>query len=65
MKTVRTFFYKKRYLCYQYVNLIAILNKEEEWDGTFNGKPLPEDDYWFHAIIDLELQEKGHFSLIR
>tara|TARA_B100000953_G_scaffold299525_2_gene299694 strand:- start:180 stop:2510 length:2331 start_codon:yes stop_codon:yes gene_type:complete len=49
----------------RYGNLIAILNKEEEWDGTFNGKPLPEDDYWFHAIIDLELEEKGHFSLIR
>ena len=41
------------------------------WDGTYNGRPLPETDYWF--VIDYtdaldnnrRLQFKGHFSLIR
>ncbi|MCL6220391.1 T9SS type B sorting domain-containing protein [Zunongwangia sp. M21534] len=49
----------------RYGNLITILKKDEEWDGTLNGKPLPEDDYWFKATIDLERKQRGHFSLIR
>lgn len=46
--------------------LKVILNSETEgWDGTYNGYPLPADDYWF--IIDLEdgRTAKGHFSLKR
>jgi gliding motility-associated-like protein len=38
------------------------------WDGTFNGQPLPSDDYWFY-ISYLEngvLKEyRSHFSLKR
>ncbi len=45
-----------------------LLEKDNEWDGTYNGKPLPADDYWF-TITFLEneiLKEyKSHFSLIR
>lgn len=46
--------------------LKTILNAESMgWDGTFNGNPLPADDYWF--VLDLEdgRTTKGHFSLKR
>ena len=35
------------------------------WDGTFNTKQLPSDDYWF--VIELENNKlvKGHFALKR
>jgi gliding motility-associated-like protein len=39
------------------------------WNGTYNGKPLPSNDYWFQAsIIDNDnkiINAAGHFSLIR
>jgi len=47
--------------------LITILNTSNPaWDGTYNGKLLPANDYWFVAKINDSLPEtKGHFSLIR
>jgi len=35
------------------------------WDGTYNGRPLHSDDYWF--VIDLEdgRNANGHFTLKR
>lgn len=42
-------------------------NAEHGWNGTFNGKPLPPNDYWFHAkLTDLKgniIEKKGNFSL--
>ncbi|MCG1037004.1 T9SS type B sorting domain-containing protein [Polaribacter sargassicola] len=41
------------------------------WDGTYNGKILPSDDYWFTvtltSIDDTKkiINKKGHFSLLR
>ena len=35
------------------------------WNGTFNGTPLPADDYWFHLYLDNSRIIKGHFSLKR
>ena len=41
------------------------------WDGNFNGKRLPETDYWFSVVLvnkeDANVHEEwwGHFSLIR
>ena len=40
------------------------------WDGSFNGKDMPANDYWFHVKFeDMEtnnVQEyKAHFSLLR
>ncbi len=34
------------------------------WDGTFNGRPLPESDYWYQIRIG-ENQFTGHFTLKR
>jgi len=35
------------------------------WDGTFNGKPLPADDYWYDVTLDNGRTFKGHFTLKR
>ncbi|WP_029037806.1 T9SS type B sorting domain-containing protein [Salinimicrobium xinjiangense] len=35
------------------------------WDGSFNGRELPAEDYWYHIFIDGYEPIKGHFSLIR
>jgi gliding motility-associated-like protein len=38
------------------------------WNGTFNGQPMPTDDYWFVADIVQDTESftiKGHFTLKR
>jgi gliding motility-associated-like protein len=35
------------------------------WDGTLNGSPLPDTDYWFRVKLEDGRTAKGHFSLIR
>lgn len=37
----------------------------EGWDGTYNGRPLPADDYWFRILFQDGRLIQGHFSLIR
>ena len=47
----------------KFIHKIYVL--DDGWDGTYNGTPLPADDYWY--IINLEdgRTVKGHFSLKR
>lgn len=51
--------------------VMAIINQinDEGWDGTYNGKKLPSNDYWYNAIlIDKNgaiRKKRGHFSLLR
>ncbi len=35
-----------------------------EWDGTYNGKPMPEDDYWYKIRVDGKTYT-GNVTLIR
>ncbi len=35
------------------------------WDGTFNGEPLPTDDYWYTIYFEDGRTSKGHFTLKR
>ena len=38
------------------------------WDGTYNGNPLPSNDYWFRVEYtenNIKKQFSGHFSLKR
>ncbi len=49
---------------------ITILkSNNESWNGLYNGKKLPSNDFWFSAeLIDVNgiiTKRKGHFSLIR
>ena len=37
----------------------------EGWDGTFNGKVMPQSDYWFLVKLDDGRTRRGHFSLIK
>jgi gliding motility-associated-like protein len=35
------------------------------WDGTFNGQPMPADDYWYMIKFEDGRSAKGHFALKR
>ncbi|AWI24681.1 T9SS type B sorting domain-containing protein [Flavobacterium pallidum] len=48
--------------------MTEITANETGWDGTYNGKPMPADDYWFRINYIVGGQKKeflGHFSLKR
>ncbi|MEE9349605.1 MAG: choice-of-anchor L domain-containing protein [Flavobacteriaceae bacterium] len=51
----------------RYGKVIANLDNNESWDGTFSGKIASETDYWFVATftdsLGKEYERKGHFSL--
>ncbi len=45
-----------------------ISNSQTGWDGTFDGQPLPSDDYWFtinYEINGIKNEFKSHFTLKR
>lgn len=35
------------------------------WDGTYNGRPMPADDYWYSIEFEDGRNVKGHFALKR
>ena len=45
--------------------LIQLQPGSEGWDGTFNGRPLPQADYWFRLQLEDGRDITGHFSLVR
>ncbi|WP_243456745.1 T9SS type B sorting domain-containing protein [Polaribacter batillariae] len=51
------------------VLLTKISQESEGWNGTYKGKLLPSNSYWFQAILTdkngLSIEKKGSFSLIR
>lgn len=50
----------------RYGKLLKVLTSESlGWDGTFNGKQMPSNDYWFTVNLSDGRTFKGHFSLIR
>lgn len=49
----------------RYGKLLAILPNNQAWDGNYNGKQLPADDYWFNIIRNDGRIHKGHFALLR
>lgn len=48
----------------RYGKLIKVLGKNQKWDGTFNGRLMPADDYWFRIEFEDGEYKSGHFSLI-
>lgn len=54
------------YIYNRYGKLISEVNpKGSGWDGTYNGQPIPADDYWFSITINNDRIIKGHFALLR
>lgn len=46
--------------------LIYELNASNlSWNGNYNGKLLPADDYWFEAKLEDGRTFSGHFALVR
>lgn len=47
--------------------VLAVLEGDtSDWDGTYNGKPLPSTDYWYLINVpEIRKQFTGHFTLIR
>ena len=49
-------------------HLASFRPKSEGWDGTYNGRPMPSNDYWFMVEFTDEGKSKvfkGHFTLKR
>jgi len=56
----------KIYIFDRYGKLITQLSSRNSgWDGTFNGSPLPSNDYWFILERQNGKTYKGHFTLKR
>ena len=45
--------------------LAQISGPDEAWDGSYQGQPLPADDYWFRLELEDGRIYTGHFSLMR
>ncbi len=54
----------KIYIFNRFGKLIKQLSPQEKgFNGTYNGKILPADDYWFSITLEDGSTHKGHFSL--
>lgn len=54
------------YIYDRYGKLLAQINPlSSGWDGTFNGQPMPTNDYWFAVKLEDGRQLNGHFTLKR
>jgi len=53
----------------RYGKLVAAIPANGHWDGTYNGKMLPSDDYWFRITVtdpdNISTTYIKHFSLLR
>lgn len=54
------------YIFDRYGKLLAQLNAYSPgWDGTYNGRQMPADDYWYSIQFEDGRSAKGHFALKR
>jgi len=73
VKGVSDFFYKSLFIRIydRYGKAMYQINSFDQpgWNGTYNGKKLIPNDYWFSALIidinDRVIEKKGNISLIR
>jgi len=45
--------------------LYQFTGAERGWDGSYNGKPMPSNDYWYHVELEDGRVVKGNFTLKR
>ena len=73
IKGVNSFFFPGStiYIFNRYGKVVGNISvNNNTWDGTYKGKPLPSDDYWFNIQLinkdgTARKPRKGHFSLLR
>jgi gliding motility-associated-like protein len=68
LKGINSSFYENSiiYIFDRYGKLIKqIAPSSKGWDGTYNEKLMPTDDYWFTIKLEDGRTAKGHFSLKR
>lgn len=53
------------YIFDRYGKLLVTLRPGQSWDGTYNGRPMPSNDYWFSIHFKDGSSFKRNFSLIR
>lgn len=54
------------YIFNRYGKLLTSLSANASgWDGTYNGRPVPSDDYWFLVELPDGKTHRGHFALKR
>lgn len=54
------------YIFDRYGKLLKQLSTTEiGWDGTYNGRQMPADDYWYSIEFEDGRSAKGHFTLKR
>lgn len=49
----------------RYGKLLKVMDSSESWDGTYNGRLMPSDDYWFYVTRADGKIHKGHFAMKR
>lgn len=51
----------------RYGREVARLNRDQKWDGKYNGSDLPSGDYWYVIRVDEKNADElvGHFTLYR
>lgn len=56
----------KIYIFDRYGKLLTQIDpKSKGWDGTYNGQPMPSNDYWFSVTLQDGRVFKSHFTLKR
>ena len=48
--------------------ITQLTSRDRGWDGTFNGRNLPANDYWFKVVYTeygTQREFMSHFSLVR
>lgn len=56
---------KKVIIFDRFGKILQVLSPYDSWNGTYNGKSLPSNDYWFSAELIDGSNFKSHFTLKR
>ncbi|MEO6175472.1 MAG: T9SS type B sorting domain-containing protein [Flavobacterium circumlabens] len=66
IKSINKFPNSKVTIFDRYGKLLTELSENDfGWNGFYNGKEMPSDDYWFKANLNNKIVFSGHFALKR
>jgi len=66
IKGINKFLNSKIFIFDRYGKILKQLSANSSgWNGIYNGKLLPSDDYWFSVFLEDKTEFKGHFTLKR